>query len=489
MKNLPTFLIKSTVMVCCFILSCNKEGDLLNPASGDMNTLKATNNGVVFTVSPSGTYNDSPVIQAALEAAVAAGAGSTVQLTAGTFYLKDWIEVKGFDGFFKGAGEDKTILTTHHKLDFGLPPHQIPSLIKFRCGNISMSDMTITITDPEPCLIETQGWGGSFLPSVVMITGNDINPGSEGQTAKFIFNNLKFVGGDGNTWGLNYNIGIFILATWESDNGAVYPLNGGYKITSCDFKQAYYSIMTQYTGGPCIIGGDATSGNKFEETEVGASTQDVNSSYCNTSYNFFDKIHWIGVQHFQGVNVDPNILPLTNFIANDNDIKLNSYSPGEFAFTIGIQPVDFGIFAGTSTEHKMNALISNNKIQIDDIGFAGINGQCCSNTIITNNKIWGNGAAGIVTGIWGDPVNSGWLIKGNNVQGVNAQVAPIWLGPGTSNFLVVGGSNKTNVLDEGTGNILTGVSLVKGSPLGPQIQEAMMRKHEMLKLLKHPGME
>jgi hypothetical protein len=54
---------------------------------------------------------------------------------------------------------------------------------------------------------------------------------------------------------------------------------------------------------------------------------------------------------------------------------------------------------------------------------------------------------------------------------------------------VVGGSNKTNVLDEGTGNILTGVSLVKGSPLGPQIQEAMMRKHEMLKLIKGPGMK
>ena len=73
------------------------------------------------------------------------------------------------------------------------------------------------------------------------------------------------------------------------------------------------------------------------------------------------------------------------------------------------------------------------------------------------------------------------------MQGVNAQVAPIWLGPSTRNFLVVGGSNKTNVLDEGVGNILTGVSLVKGNPLGPQIQDAMIRKHEMMKSIRSLG--
>jgi hypothetical protein len=484
MKNLTTFLITATVMVCC-LLSCSKDGDLINPASGDTNSLKATNNGVVFTVSPSGNYiDDADNIQTALDDAVTAGPGSTVQLTAGTFYLNKGIEVEGFDGYFTGAGKDKTILTTHDKINFGSWSHQIPSLIKFRCGNISMSDMKITITDPEPCIIEDLD---NFLPSVIMITGNDVNPGSEGQTAKFTCNKLKFVGGDGSTWGLNYNILVFILATWESDNGAVYPLTGGYKITNCDFKQAYWSIWTQNTGGPCIIGGDATSGNAFEETEVGVATEDVNSSYCNTSYNFFDKIHWIGVRHYQGWNVDPNTLPLTDFIANNNDIKLNSYAPGEGAFTIGIYPVDGGIFWGTCTEPKINALVSNNKIQIDDIAFAGIFGQCNSNALITNNKIWGKGVTGIVTGIWGDPVNSGWVIKGNNVQGVNAEVAPIWLGPSTRNFLVVGGSNKTNVFDEGTGNTLTGVSIVKGSPLGPQIQEAMIRKHEMIKPIRSLG--
>ena len=197
----------------------------------------------------------------------------------------------------------------------------------------------------------------------------------------------------------------------------------------------------------------------------------------------------MGIATWQGVFVDPCTLPLTDFIINSNNIKLNSYSPGEGSFTVGVQPVDFGIWTGTCTEPKLNALLSNNKIQIDDIGFAGILGQSCNNTIITNNKIWGNGVAGIVTGIWGDPVNSGWVIKGNNVQGVNAQVAPIWLGPSTSNFIVVGGSNKTNVFNEGTGNTLTGVNRVDGNSPGMVIPDAMLKKHEMLSLLRQHGMK
>ena len=485
MKNLSKLLIATAVMVGCCFISCNKQGNLVTPGSGDISTLNAKSvaSGIVFTVSPSGNYtDDSPNIQAALENAVAAGTGSTVQLTMGTFYLKERIEVNGFDGYFRGAGKDKTFLTTHDKLDFGLPGHQIPSLIKFRCGNISMSDMTITITDPEPCIVETQGWGGSFLPSVIMITGNDVNPGSEGQTAKFTFNNLKFLGGDGQ---IGYNILYFIQASWESDNGAIYPLTGGYKITNCEFEKAYFCIQTAFTGGPCITGGDATSGNKFIEAEVGAAISDIASSYCKISNNYFERIHWDALMPWQGVIPDPSVLPLTKFIISDNDINLSSYEPGTFAFTNGIELVDYGIFASTSERNLMDALISNNKIQINDIGFSGILGECCSSTIVTNNIISGSGITGIVAGIWGQQA-SHWLMKYNDVQGVNAEVAPIWLGPGASHFVVFG--DKSNILDEGTDNVLTGVTKVNGRPLRPEIKEAMMKKAELLKLIKHHGL-
>jgi hypothetical protein len=128
---------------------------------------------------------------------------------------------------------------------------------------------------------------------------------------------------------------------------------------------------------------------------------------------------------------------------------------------------------------KLDANISNNKIYVNE-NFGGIWGCSVQDAVITNNKIWGNGVAGILCGGWGDPCTD-WVIKGNNVQGVNAQVAPIWLCPSTSNFLVVGGSNKTNVLNEGTENILTGVNNMHGNPPGPEIRDAMMRKLEMMK--------
>ena len=63
-----------------------------------------------FYVHPSGG-NDTKAIQKAFNAAVKAGPGSTVQLSAGHFYTNT-IFVKNFKGCFKGAGEGKTVTDT-----------------------------------------------------------------------------------------------------------------------------------------------------------------------------------------------------------------------------------------------------------------------------------------------------------------------------------------------------------------------------------------
>jgi len=62
------------------------------------------------------------------------------------------------------------------------------------------------------------------------------------------------------------------------------------------------------------------------------------------------------------------------------------------------------------------------------------------------------------------------LLLGNNVQ--NITDTGIYLGPGTKGCTVVGGSNKTNVLDLGTDNILVGVNNM-GTGVGPTIQNFM----------------
>jgi len=62
------------------------------------------------------------------------------------------------------------------------------------------------------------------------------------------------------------------------------------------------------------------------------------------------------------------------------------------------------------------------------------------------------------------------LLLGNNVQ--NVTDTGIYLGPGTKGCTVVGGSNKTNVLDLGTDNILVGVNNM-GTGIGPTIHHFM----------------
>jgi hypothetical protein len=62
------------------------------------------------------------------------------------------------------------------------------------------------------------------------------------------------------------------------------------------------------------------------------------------------------------------------------------------------------------------------------------------------------------------------LVLGNNMQGV-ADLG-IFLGPAITGCTVVGGSNKTNVLDLGTDNVLVGVNNM-GSGVGPEIQSLL----------------
>jgi hypothetical protein len=476
MKKLSTFLISAIVMVCCF-LSCNQQEDFLIPAADDTNTLKCTSHhgGVVLTVLPSGNYNDDSYnIQTALDNAVTAGPGSVVQLTKGTFYLKDRIEVEGFDGYFKGAGKDKTIITTNDAVNFSIPEGDQEALIKFRHGNINMSDLTIKISNPDPCTgLNSNDWWQNALPSVIMITGNsneDANVPAI-QPVSFTFNNLKFVGGAGNfMW--NRNLCYFIMVGGDNSN----MLDGMFKVTNCEFRSAVTCFASFFTRGPMIIGGSEASGNIFSDAAYGVGVMDINNSSCNISFNHFAKMYHSAVELQQGGVVDPSLLSMGKYSVYGNDIEVNSFDPAAPDFTNAVRLIDFGLYFGIGK--KLEANVSNNKIYMNNIGFAGILIECCQNAVVTNNKIWGSGLAGIVGGIWDEP-SSGGILKGNNVHGVNAQVAPIWLGPLSSNYVVY--ADKNDVLDEGTGNTLIGDHQRRCDHPTMEMRENIMRQHDMMR--------
>jgi hypothetical protein len=73
----------------------------------------------VFIVSPTNN-DDTENIQNAFNSAVEAGPGSIVQFEAGTFYFSKPIIVANFNGIFRGAGMDKTIIKNKSEIIFPL---------------------------------------------------------------------------------------------------------------------------------------------------------------------------------------------------------------------------------------------------------------------------------------------------------------------------------------------------------------------------------
>jgi hypothetical protein len=113
--------------------------------------------------------------------------------------------------------------------------------------------------------------------------------------------------------------------------------------------------------------------------------------------------------------------------------------------------------------------VSDNFIKLDNATNIGIHGFYLKDVLVQNNTFAGSGQAGIYIGACLDSLCSysleptlyadsnlcsGWKITGNNVKDLNASIAHIFLGPGSSNCIVVGDGNLTNVLDEGINNKL-----------------------------------
>ena len=117
-------------------------------------------------------------------------------------------------------------------------------------------------------------------------------------------------------------------------------------------------------------------------------------------------------------------------------------------------------------------MVAYNCITLDNEGLdGGVNGVGAEGVRVIGNRIRGTGIAGIDAGTpstspgdtRGGP-DCGWRIVGNDVSGVDpvnsfgGPAAQIWLGASSSDCLVVGGCARTEVLDEGTDNVLIHVT-------------------------------
>ncbi len=280
-------------------------------------------------------------------------------------------------------------------------------------------------------------------------------------------------------WGVSVPIDIYGGVEITADGiGRFKPLTGVHTIANCSFENVYFGIVASgLESSTVLIGGSRSRGNTFENVGMGLWAFDNSNSSIEFSYNDVPRADYIGVSILHSDR--PFLLGIPWYSPSRYVVSHNTFHTAGYADAIGL--IDYATYF-PEVGKTVEAIVSHNRIILDDTFWGGIFGNAAQDVLVANNKISGSGLAGIYFG-QGEPA-TGWTLVGNNVQGVDAVVAPIWLGEYTSSCTVVGGSNKTNVLDEGTDNIITGVNTKGGNPPGPAIREVMQRKLEILRLFR-----
>lgn len=123
--------------------------------------------------------------------------------------------------------------------------------------------------------------------------------------------------------------------------------------------------------------------------------------------------------------------------------------------------MDGGDLVNSSLEFSRNAVNAFIGLDIYNLDLA----EDVGSTVLINNNRFQGVIGPALEQTFGD--SNSCLLQGNNVQ--NTIDVGIFLGEGIRGCTVVGGSNKTNVLDLGTDNVLVGVNNM-GTGVGPEIK-------------------
>ncbi len=431
---------------------------------------------------------------------------------AGQFYITSPIVVANFDGHFTGAGKEATIIQTRGNTPFPLatdgPTPGLPNLFLFyqtQSGTptLKFSDMTLRFRG------RTEEFRTHFPANVLnainfigvrgKVTGVEDFEVSHFNTS---FERMGFEGETGDfSFGRNGLNGILIHGETIFQRGAqgtfffkyAKPTTGTHTVTNCTFKNISFAIgINVLRDSEIRVGGSRSTKNTFVNAALPVNFKDLSNSTVEVSFNedegsnteFFSIFIQQAVQAVFGVDLGPipELFPEpSRFLISHNTIHALG-----FADAVGLQ--DFALLVGA--DKTLEAVVSNNKIILENTLFGGIVGIFAEDALVSNNQITGTGLAGVYGGVFGDTV-VGWTIQGNNVENVNATSplfpisAPILLGPGTSNCTVVGGNAKTNVLDFGINNILVGVNnMGQGKEVGQALKDAMEQKLEILKSVR-----
>lgn len=476
-------------------------------------------------VTPTGG-DDTLTLQAAFDDAVAAGPGSTVRLAAGHYCVSAPVIVRGFDGRWLGAGRDLTVVETC------ADPFPVPQLIDVDPGhpgdpqlsvrepflflevegrpatNLEVADLTLRVKGttnvyyrhgvPRPVTIFQNGLAlRGKRPTVVDGQMSRITLKAHGIAIDGEANGLLF----GAPSAVNVITGISLTGGTEAFSyfgGDISARRAESVELNLSLTRSHMQRVGIAFGGSAVdstitVGGSQGQGNTFDVVGEAFRLNDTSRSTVTYSYNsgLFQIGPRIGqgLQTFFGIDAEPQPdvpLPgLSRFVITHNDFRLQRIT----GFSNGVEIVDLPVALFGRAAKTADVLVAWNSFDAAPGNgtrgvFAAVDGYGAADCLVQSNLIRGRyDVAAIALGYDDSPPGFpgiGFTIKGNNLQQASGGFARILLGPVSSDNVVVGGSNKTNVLDVGSNNSVTGVSNMNGNAPGPALREAAERRRALL---------
>ena len=412
-----------------------------------------------FVVAPSGDMTgvtDTANIQEAIDNVIAAGKG-TVLLGKGDFYLCETLVGANFDGTFKGSGTGKTVLHSIDNfpaLDTGNLGAANPRMLMFYQNEdststrkhpykIQVSDFTLKVEYPTEVWLPE--WGGFRAMNSIDITGRVDGEWNEETISYYdvTAKNLEFLGDIGEIYGpFGFSIqnGLFIQGRINPNTFANERISGTFVIEGCHFEN---SLGSSVIPGQSVDSRIRIVRNTYVNILVGPEIYDLYNSRAEVAFNDVSvgEGGWYGIYLANGAYAS-SLEPGRAYI-HHNHVEVPTMSNGIW--------IDDFLANGVSITAQHNDIVLNGE------GAWGIFSFGAPDTWLIRNTISGYGQAGIVTGI-GELVYGmqddvgGWKMVLNDMSDLTADVAAIWLGPGTHNCWLLHRGPSSSVLDEGTNN-------------------------------------
>lgn len=440
--------------------------------------------GQVFHVAPSGV-DDTAALEAALADAQAAGPDSVVELETGDYLISHAIVTRNWSGTIRGQGKYATLLHTNADPFPGIPlpeagygPYSTAGMLMFMYDNgaearIQVEGLGLRPTGFSPY---TEPVGDATIVPIVVSTGLQHTSAH----VDAIWRDLSIQGDvTGAGMVVMWNSGDMRLSDVVIENilgfGFIGVLWEGGSLTVGGQRPAdRVSFKDIGAGG---IFGFGNTGTAFEITNVVA--ENVGVVYQQHALSG-GRVHMSGVETTNGCGA----AILSNWSYDWMDVATEV--PSSYLFEHNTIRVPEGAgWAGFTVleqaEVKSQFVISQNRIESAITDFRGpilLNGT--RGALVTNNVLRGTGLAGISLGLFGGD-DSGAVLKGNALQGFEGEVG-VLLASATHDNTVVGGG-KDIVLDEGTGNVVSGTRGASGE-IGAAVREAMRALRDVRELWK-----